>query len=231
MFPNVAGDQRNIRSGDRCAGIACIDDIKRAVFFFNQPSPAGTEVADSALCKGVCECVVAAPFSIDLSSNHIGRLAAAVRFQAVPKESVVKALSGVVKNRTALRCANDFFQRHRFIVRAFDEVIQGVVVGFVVLTVVIGKRLRTHVRFKSVHCKGKRGYCKCHNFNLLNSCADHYDMQTPLVLLYLPNSSNKSSVLHHDLNIRALFQLTDRHHGLAAAIDKSAVAADLLGWI
>ena len=133
---------------------------------------------------------------------------------------MVKALSGVVKNRTALRCANNFFQRHRFIVRAFDEVIQGVVVGFVVLTVVIGKRLRTHVRFKSVHCKGKRGYCKCHNFNLLNSCADHYDMQTPLVLLYLPNSSNKSSVLHHDLNIRALFQLTDRHHGLAAAIKR-----------
>lgn len=30
---NVAGDQRRVCSGDRCAGVACIDDIKCAVTF------------------------------------------------------------------------------------------------------------------------------------------------------------------------------------------------------
>ena len=79
MFPNVAGDQRRVCSGDRCAGVARIDDIKCAVFFFNQPGPAGTEVTDGALCEGICKGVVAALFGVNLRCDHVCGLTAAVR--------------------------------------------------------------------------------------------------------------------------------------------------------
>ena len=61
----VSARGRQVSAGQRGAGGAHVDEVDGAVSLFNQPGPAGTEVADGAGLKGFLEFVVAAPLGVD----------------------------------------------------------------------------------------------------------------------------------------------------------------------
>ena len=56
MLPDIAGDQWCQPRGHRVAGIGSVDDGERAVTVFDQPCPAGAEIAGSGCGKLLLEC-------------------------------------------------------------------------------------------------------------------------------------------------------------------------------
>ncbi len=73
----------------------------------------------------------------------------ALRGETLPEETVVPDLSGVVE-KTAGAGLDDLLEGEVLVVRVLDEVVRVVDVGLVVLTVVVVKRFRRHVRRQRV---------------------------------------------------------------------------------
>ena len=85
-----------------------------------------------------------------------GGLAAAGRREAVPVEGVVPDLRGVVEHAT-LRLAHDLFQRRIGELGAFDQLVEVVHIGLVVLAVVEVDGLAGDVRFQGGAVVGQGG--------------------------------------------------------------------------
>jgi hypothetical protein len=99
VLPQVDGQQRGGPGfGQRAAGVGGVDDGQGAVGFLHQPGPAGTEVADGRLGERILELGEGAECLVDGIGQGAGRLATAVRGEAVPVEGVVPDLGGVVED-------------------------------------------------------------------------------------------------------------------------------------
>ena len=155
MFPNVHGQQSFVGGSQGCASSAHVDDVNRAVGFLNQPSPARTKIANSAFDEGFFEGRIGAKLGIDGSSQCTCGLTTTVRLHAVPEKCVVPNLSGVVVNTTA-GFLDNFFQRHRFKLGAFLQVVQIDDIRVVVLAVV---KLQSF--FAVIWCQSINGVRQC----------------------------------------------------------------------
>jgi hypothetical protein len=103
-------DAVGIGAGDRRRCIAGDHDVQRTVGLFDQPGPAGAEVADSRLGEGVLEGVKRPPLGIDCISKRACGLATALGRQRVPVKRVVPDLRGVIEDRAG-RFLDDIFER------------------------------------------------------------------------------------------------------------------------
>ena len=65
MLPHIHREQGFVGSGQRRAGCAGVDDINRAVGLFDEPCPAGAEVADCTFDEGFLESGIRAEFGVD----------------------------------------------------------------------------------------------------------------------------------------------------------------------
>src|SRR5690606_7948895 len=92
---------------------------------------------------------------VDGLRQRAGRLAAAVRAQAVPEERVVPDLGGVVEDGAG-GLLDDFLQRHVRELRPLDQLVEVGDVGLVVLAVVVLERFGRQERLEGVHGIRKR---------------------------------------------------------------------------
>src|SRR5690606_34592893 len=144
MFPDVAGQQRRSAVSHRVVGVAGAYDGQRAIGFLYQPAPAGAESGNRSLAELFLELVEGSERLVDGFGQFASRLAAAVRAQAVPEESVVPDLGSVVENAAA-GGLDDGLQVLAFKLSARNQVVQVGYIGVVVLVVVKFQRLGRHV--------------------------------------------------------------------------------------
>src|SRR5690606_3424705 len=128
----------------------------------------GAEGADGNLAELFLELVEGAPLGVDGISQRAGRLAAAVRAQAVPVEGVVPDLGGVVEDATA-GGLDQLFQALVLVGGAGDQVVQIHDIGVVVLVVVVLQGFLGNVRFQSVVRVRQRRQFESHGYLLLQS--------------------------------------------------------------
>src|SRR5476651_505336 len=162
VFPDVAGQQRGIAAGQRVAGADGAGQGQGTVSLFHQPAPTGTEGADGRLAELFLELVERTEGRVDGISQCAGRLTTSVWRQAVPVESVVPDLSGVVEN-TARRRLDDFFQGLAFELGAWHQVVQVHDIGVVVLVVVVFQGFLGNVRLQGIACVGQRRQFESHD--------------------------------------------------------------------
>ena len=165
MFPDITGQQRFIRAGQRGGGIGGADQCQTAVGALYQPGPTGTEGADGGFGEFGFERIETAERGIDGFGQFTGRSAAAVGLQAVPVEGVVPDLGGVVE-QAALRFAHDGFQIGGFEFGAGNQVVQIGDVGLVVLGIMEIDGFRRDVRFQCGAVVGQGGQFNGHGGSL-----------------------------------------------------------------
>lgn len=162
VFPDVAGQQRGIAAGQRVAGADGACQGQGTVSLFHQPAPTGTEGADRSLGELFLELVERTESGVDRLGQCASRLAAGVWRQAVPVESVVPDLGGVVEDATR-RGFDDLFQGLAFELGARHQVVQVHDIGVVVLVVVILQGFLGDVRLQGIVCVGQRRQFESHD--------------------------------------------------------------------
>src|SRR5690606_29899336 len=113
-----------------------------------EPAPAGTELRDAGLGEVGLELVVVAEGILDHVGDAAGRLAAAIRLQALPVEVMVPDLGGIVEDRLLGRLAaaggrlDDLLERAVLQRIILEQLVQRVEIGGVVLAIVEPDGLR-----------------------------------------------------------------------------------------
>jgi|SRR6516162_1739662 len=113
VLPNIASEERCLPLGQRIDRVRRGGDLELAAFG-DKPAPAAAKLADGCRLELLLELVEAAAITVDRLRDLSARRAAAIRLHAVPKESVVPHLRGVVED-TRLR---------RVLVARLDQVLE-----------------------------------------------------------------------------------------------------------
>src|SRR5947208_2548466 len=97
VLPHVAGQERCLSLRQRIDRVRRRHDLDLPAIG-DEPSPATAELADSRRLELLLEFIETAAATVDRLGNLSARRAAAVRLHAVPEESVIPHLSGVVED-------------------------------------------------------------------------------------------------------------------------------------
>ena len=149
VLPNITGQQGNLVCRQWSCSIAGIDNLNRAISIFYQPGPARAKVVDGAVGKFSNKVLKRAKSAVDGFGQGSGRLTTAIRTQAVPVESVVPDLRGVVEN-AAFRRFNNVFQGFAFQLCSFNKAVQLNHIGVVMLAIMVVQGFLGYVWLQSV---------------------------------------------------------------------------------
>ena len=155
VLPDIAGQQGLVLGRQRRAGVAGRAQFESSVRHLNEPRPAGAEQPESGLGELLLELLEGPEVLLDPLEQRAGRFARGSRAEAVPVESVVPDLGGVVED-LSLGGAHDVLEWQILILSAGDDLVQVVDVGLMVLAVVEFEGLRGDVRAQSVFGEWQR---------------------------------------------------------------------------
>ncbi len=157
VFPDVDAQQCPVSRGQGGARCPHVDDVDGTIGFFDEPGPAGAEIADGTGLEGFLEFVKRTPFLVDGGCQCSSGGSAAIGLEAVPEEGVVPDLGSIVVDAASGGFFDDGFEIQTFVFCAFDEVIEIGDVGLVVFGVVVFECFLRHVRCQGIGGKGQGG--------------------------------------------------------------------------
>lgn len=136
MFPDVAGEERDVRRGKRRRRVRSGNDREGAVRFFYEPRPTRAEGLECGFGKFRFEGLERSKIPDDGFQKASRRFSSGIRREGFEIERVVPDLRRVIENGSRSGGPYDFFKGFRFEFRSGYEAVQIVDVGLMVLPMV-----------------------------------------------------------------------------------------------
>lgn len=154
VFPYIAAEQRFLAAEAKWVHAVWRGGHFKLAIVFNEPSPAGAELACAFGDKSCFEVCDGAEIRDDTAFQLARHIAAAIFFHAFPEQDVVPVLGCVVEYASFIShvvgLLHNVFEGHGRHVRTVDEIVQVRDIGLVVFVVVKLECLLRHVRAKRI---------------------------------------------------------------------------------
>ena len=163
MLPDIYSEQYllSLRLGERVVCIGGIEDFELTISSFDQPSSPRSKIShrrsDKLLLKSLKRSKTLIQILIELSTWHLSK----VWTHYSSKKIMIPVLCCIVKNRSTT-LFYDLFQRKPLKLSSYDEFIEIIYIGLMMLVIVIRHRLLWNIRRQCSFCIWQWLFFKSH---------------------------------------------------------------------